>query len=357
MKKYTFEQLKIEASKYKTPNEFRKNSPLMCNASHKRKIYQDISKHFIKRKTKPTNFYTKEVIRNEALKYINSKDWANNSNGSYQAALRLKLLKDKTITGHFIPLSKSHKKYSDEDIKVEALKYKTKKDWIQNSNWSYQAALYRKIVGEVSKHMVATGNRYKRCLYSISIPEYNIVYIGLTLNFNQRIKQHLSSKRFKNLINKYGRYSLTIKQETDYTDVQTAINLERAIIKEFTRQGKVLLNETSGGEAGSGALKKWNKEKIYETTKKYIHYKDWYTNERNAYRAAFSLGIIKEVSKYLKRPIYKPKVLNLNKKIFKKWNIYLIKEEALKYKTKEEWRIKSNYSPISININLPMIIY
>ena len=53
------------------------------------------------------------------------------------------------------------------------------------------------------------GSHYYRCLYSIEIKKEKKIYIGLTYNFNQRIKDHLKTKRF----HKFNRKSVDLKED------------------------------------------------------------------------------------------------------------------------------------------------
>ena len=44
--------------------------------------------------------------------------------------------------------------------------------------------------------MTPIGSHYYRCIYSLEIKGQKKIYIGLTYNYQRRIRDHLKSKRF-----------------------------------------------------------------------------------------------------------------------------------------------------------------
>ena len=63
----------------------------------------------------------------------------------------------------------------------------------------YQAASKYGWLNEATKHMGLMGSRYYRCLYTIKIKGKKLIYVGLTYNFDQRIKDHLKLKDLRNI--------------------------------------------------------------------------------------------------------------------------------------------------------------
>lgn len=100
---------------------------------------------------------TDEELVLEALKYKTRTEFAKCSNGAYQAAKRRGIL-DK-ICSH-MPIrcvSTGHKppnyRWTDELLAQEALKYKNKTDFIKNAWGAYQAARDRGILDKICAHM------------------------------------------------------------------------------------------------------------------------------------------------------------------------------------------------------------
>jgi predicted GIY-YIG superfamily endonuclease len=220
--------------------------------------------------------------------------------------------------------------WTRERILDEALKYKTKQEWALRSPGSYDAAkgipnLYK----EATKHMVLVGSKFKRCLYSITIQREKLVYIGLTFNLKQRVTAHLNTKRFVNLIKKYGRGALKIKQETEYLESNFAAKLEIVLIKNFRKDGWNVLNIARGGSLG-GTTIKWTEKNILISLENQKSFKDWRENHPSGYSALLK-------NKKLKEKVHS----TLPRGSTLKWTKGLIIKEALKFKTRSEWARKS----------------
>jgi len=226
--------------------------------------------------------------------------------------------------------------WTRERILKEAFKFKTKSEWVNRSLGSHDAARYDPdLYKEATKHMVPVGNSYKRCLYSFTIAREKIVYIGITYNFKQRIASHLRSKRFQDLIKKYGRDALEIKQETEYLELNFAIKLERDIIKKLRKSNWNVLNILEGGSIG-GIRKKWTDKNILESIKNHKLLKDWIVKYPGAYHAALK-------NKKLMEEIYSVLARTKGGQVII-WTKEKISEEALKFKTRSEWLRKSGSS-------------
>ena len=247
------------------------------------------------------------------------------------------LIREKAIAaGLFENKKKPPKYWTRERILKEALKFKTKSEWRNRSPGSYDAArndpdLYK----EATKHMVPAGNSHKRCLYSFTIAREKIVYIGITYNFKQRIASHLRSKRFQDLIKKYGRDALEIKQETEYLELNFAIKLERDIIKKLRKSNWKVLNILEGGGIG-GIRKKWTDNNILASIKNHKLLKDWIVEYPGAYHAVLT-------NKNLMEKIYSVLAKTKGGQVII-WTKEKILEEALKFKTRGEWFRKSSSS-------------
>jgi hypothetical protein len=93
--------------------------------------------------------WTEESIQKEALKYKIRKDFENSSKGAYLAAQRLHILD--RICSHMTNLK--HTKYTKEDLFQIAIKYKTKIEFIKDNNSAYVSACKLKILDEICSHM------------------------------------------------------------------------------------------------------------------------------------------------------------------------------------------------------------
>jgi len=218
----------------------------------------------------------------------------------------------------------------------DALNYKTKSEWVNASSAAHNAANKLGIFEEATKHMLVLGNSHKRCIYSIKLPKQNLAYIGLTFNFKRRMRNHMESKRFSELIKLYGRKSIKVEQLTKYLDVDEAIKTEIILIDKMREIGWQMLNLKSGGGLGYKDTF-WTEEKILETTKSYNKYNDWRLGNKHAYEAAIK-------NKKLMEKIYTLLPEGYKIKGPTRWTKQEIFKEALKYKTKNEWYEKSSAS-------------
>ena len=82
------------------------------------------------------------------------------------------------------------RKYSDDDIKNTALKYNHKIDFMKNDRNAYAIAIKRKLIPDITGHMIPLGNLENRLVYAYEFPETKTVYIGLTGNEESRHNQH-----------------------------------------------------------------------------------------------------------------------------------------------------------------------
>lgn len=216
-------------------------------------------------------------------------------------------------------------------ILSEAKKYKTKKDWRKYSKKSYLAATRNKIVDRVSSHMEALGTHHKRCIYTIKVLNKKIIYIGLTYNFNRRIKNHLETSRFKNLIKKFGKAAIKAEKITGYIDVKEAQKLEQKLIKKFRSLKYEVLNIVKGGGLGGNTVY-WTKEKVLEEFKKIKSVEEWREKYKGSYQAAYKFNLYKKLSSNLLRKKREASLWTNKKSVL---------ADALKYNTKSLWKKNS----------------
>ena len=89
-----------------------------------------------------------ETIQKEALKYSNKKDFKKYSSGAYQAAKRMKILKQ--VCSH---MTSFYHNWTDEELALEALKYKTRLEFQIKSSKAYNAAYRRNVLDKICSHM------------------------------------------------------------------------------------------------------------------------------------------------------------------------------------------------------------
>lgn len=351
--KWDDNSLTDEALKYKTKEEFRLLSPSAYSSAYSRgkEFFNSITSHQV-RKTK----WNEDSLKNEALKYNSLSDFRNANKSAYQLAQNIgmdffneitshmdrrrdkwtddELIQDalkyndigtyiKNSTGDGVARTKgndfykkitahmSRKKiesydYSEDELKIEALKYKSRKEFRKKNQPAYNQSLgkgkdfYESIV----QHMGDIGDIKKRMIYAFLFPN-NIIYVGLTYKLEIREKQHLqvddTTKKspVKNYIRETGIQPQLIKL-TDYIPYDEAQKKEDEFIKKFTNEGYTLLNTQKAGNLGAG-INKWTKNKLKQLALNYDNISDFNKEQRSAAQSALNMGIYDDITSHMTR--------------------------------------------------------
>ena len=198
----------------------------------------------------------------------------------------------------------------------------------------YDNVRKNKWLDDICSHMIK-GNLLKRYIYSFEFDD-NCVYVGLTCNIKKRISEHTTSNINKKEsivyehINKTGLTPI-IKTLTEIPiDENIAGSVEQIYIDKYLTDGWIILNKRNGGSLGR-SIRKWTKITIEKEAIKYNTRIEFYKKSSNAYNSARKHGILNEVCKHMIE-MKKPK---------KYWTKEKYTEEALKYKTRNEFKLKS----------------
>jgi predicted GIY-YIG superfamily endonuclease len=95
--------------------------------------------------------WTKEKCKEEALKFNNKKDFIKNNESVYNICIKRNWLSD--ICSHMIELRKPNNYWTKERCHEEALKYKSKTDFIKNNESVYNKCLKRNWLNDICTHM------------------------------------------------------------------------------------------------------------------------------------------------------------------------------------------------------------
>lgn len=193
--------------------------------------------------------YTIDEIRESALKYKYRSEFRDNDGCRYRAALKLGIIDD--VCSHM--KKKRRYKYSDEEVCNAAKKYKTRTEFREKDGNAYSIVIKRKLGDIAFSHMDRIGNKYYRCIYVYEFEEFNTCYIGLTSNLKNRDLQHRSEFSYSAVkdFSKEKKVAIPLpKKLTDYIDKDNACELEEKMIKEYRAKGWTVLNKIPGGGLG-----------------------------------------------------------------------------------------------------------
>lgn len=223
------------------------------------------------------------------------------------------------IKSKFIP---SNYKWTKEKCQEEALKYEHRIDFKLNSKGAYPAACLNGWLDEICSHMIPLGNKYKRKIYRYVFPD-NYCYVGLTHNPIKRKKAHLTTN--SSVYNHIIETGLEPRYEelTGYIDIDDAKKQEEYWKVKSEEEGFTILNKAKTGALGSNDIK-WTKEKCKEEALKYKSRNDFRKNSLRAYMATFNNGWADEICSHMSY-------------IYKKWNKEKCREEALKYNSRSDF--------------------
>ena len=257
---WSIENCKIEALKYESRKKFSVGSPRAYEILRKNNLLNDACIHMnIPYNTKFK--WSKEMCYNLALNYNTRKEFQKEQKNAYYSAMYNGWLVD--ICKHMIykKLPNRHW-YNMENCRIEALKYKTKSEFIKKSQHVYNISLKLGWLDDICKHMIPIGDRYHKCIYSYEFSD-NCVYVGLTRNIevreisrrnnvNDAVTKHIIETGIKPIR----------KQLTDYINVDDAIKLEGIYLEKYRLNGWKPLNRAKTGGIGSRSNKEYkNKTK------------------------------------------------------------------------------------------------
>lgn len=310
-----------EARKYKTRSAFVKGSYSAYQRALKNKWLDDICKHMILLH-KPKGFWTYDKILPLAKKCKTKKEFRKRYPNLRVYINRTELNGIQKI----LKISRKNK-WTKQLCREEAIKYSTKTDFMTKSSSAYQACVKNKWVKELCKHMKIIGNKKLKCIYAFEFPD-NRVYVGLTFNIEKREKRHRKVGPVAKHINKTDLQPL-IKQLTKYIFFEKAIKAEGYWQRKYKREGWISLHTAPPGGIGGNDLK-WTKEECSKEALKYFSRKEFYENCKNGYSAAQRKGYLKDICHHMVTPFSSKRKPIIGMKNNKKINFETIREAVSK---------------------------
>jgi predicted GIY-YIG superfamily endonuclease len=146
-------------------------------------------------------------------------------------------------------------KRTKDECREIALMYKHIGNFRKEHPNVYASAYNNHWLNDITKHMIPLPSKLKRCVYEITFNDGS-TYIGLTYNYDSRIRDHLGLSRngkgttVTRYMNKTNQ-TFTHKMISDYIDDYDAAQLEDKIITEYKDKGIKLLNKQKGGNLGT----------------------------------------------------------------------------------------------------------
>ncbi len=267
--------------------------------------------------------WTDEELRKEALKYSSLVDFTKNSPSAYQIA---KKKRSKEFFDSIISHMDKTIRWTDDMLKNEALKYKTRGEFQKLNPVAYTTSSRRGILDDITTHMERAGSKYKRLIYAYEFPD-NSVYVGLTYNLDKRDFSHMN--RETSSVYQYMKASgLTPvrKSLTEFLDKDEASKLEGKLLEKYRSEGWKILNRAKTGVLGGSALL-WTPEKIQNVANEFDNLTDFYEKYPSAIVAAKKIGkeFYEKITSHIARKINKltdEEIIKIARKFKNKMSFY-----------------------------------
>jgi hypothetical protein len=162
-RKWTLDKLKAEASKYTRRVDFQQKSCGAYLSARRQGLLDLLCSHMQEPATKP---FSEEEILEIAKKFKTRTEFQKNSKAYAAAYAKGKDFLD-LVCSHMIS-TKKITKHTKESARIDALKYKTRREWCVNDSGSYLASLKNGWLNELCAHMSAT-NSYRASKEELSI--------------------------------------------------------------------------------------------------------------------------------------------------------------------------------------------
>lgn len=301
---WTKETTYEEAQKYSTMRDFRTKSIGAYSAACKHRWLKDYT--WLEKET--SDPYTFEQFSETVKKYKTIKEFREKEYALYSAAKKKKWL-DTDEFKSLTRLSKPDGYWTKERCAVEALKYNTLSDFMNNTPSAYSSAWKNGWLREITTHMktrIASEEEYrqKHVIYVYKDEVNHYAYVGLTNNLYVRDTMHRDESKADTLYKHFHKYNIEIpKPEIVCSDLtpHQAQEKEREVYYQYRDAGWNMINcEKSLGSLGS-PRKKWTYNKCYKEAEKYKYPVDFKRSAPGAYAAASRNGWLKDYTWLIRR--------------------------------------------------------
>ncbi|MCP4935047.1 MAG: GIY-YIG nuclease family protein [bacterium] len=313
-----------EAQKYQSRKEFKQGSSRAYAVALDGAYLDEVCAH-MQELAKPKGYWTKKRILEQAEQYGTRSAFKRGSSKAYQAAQKLRILEEVCAS---LPLQSRPAGYwTKKRIQEEANNYTRRPDFKKGSSAAFSAAEKSGQMDEVCAHMEKTGHRYKRAIYAIEFEDRS-VYVGLTYNYDKRFAAHRRGKSHAG--KKLEKVPAEFVRFDEWMSIEEAAKEEARTIERYQKAGWEVLNIAKAGAVGS-ARRLWTYENVKAAAAKHKTVKEFKQKEPGAYSTANKKGWMAGVGKHLKRGVEHGK-----------WSKEALAEIAKKYKTRNQFRIKNS---------------
>ncbi len=161
-KSITYDEIQDALTGYTKLSTFKKDYP----KHSARAYYMGWARELFSHLSKYNRNHTIESVQIEALKYKHRSDFFNNSRPEYKAAGKLDILD--IVCSHMTKKKMGAIAYTDRELIDEALKHNTKMDFKHNGNAMYQVAGKRNMIDKICSHMTGLNTWSKEDVLKVA---------------------------------------------------------------------------------------------------------------------------------------------------------------------------------------------
>ena len=317
---WTKERVFAEAKKYQTRGEFNKGCPSAARIAYKNNWFSEMD--WVKKIVKPNGYWDiKENVFAEARKYKTKAEFRKCTH-IYTSSCQNGWLEEMDWLDD---VKRPDGYWSKENIFAEAKKYKTKSEFRKGCGSAYTLAWKKGLMKEMNWFIDGRIKLFTDkidCVYKYYFKETNSIYIGRTISKNKRDNQHRGHK--EDTLYRYAKANglevPAMEIIEDNLTIEEGQKREDYWIKYYKEMGYNMVNSAKAGSLGAIATGKWNKDSVFEESKKYTTRNEFRKYSNGAYTLAWKKGWLDEMSWF--KEIRKPNGF---------WTKERIYEEAKKY--------------------------
>lgn len=274
-------------------------------------------------------YWTYEKCEEEAKKYKTTSQFRRESLNAYEAAKKYNWLDKFTWLIHI-----SRKIWNEETCREESKKYKTRNEFSKKSSGAYNVANKNNWLDSYTWLKKEQFDLYKDkidCIYVYEFKDQNSVYVGRTLMRlqKQRDKEHIF--RDTDTVFKFAKENDIAVPEMkileDNLTIEEGSKKEGYWIERYRLDGWNIINIAKPGSIGKLGKGKWNYKRTKEEAKKYKTRNDFRKSCSGAYFAAIRNKWIDDYIWFVRPVIYN-----------KKWTYETTKIEASNYNSRNEFK-------------------
>lgn len=250
----------------------------------------------------PYHKWNKEEVIAESKKYTSTRQFKEGNITAYNYAIKHGWIKE-------MPWIHKNKKWDKEKVFEESKKYTSRSEFVSNASHAYYIANKNNWLDEMTwlkPKISILDNIY--CVYAYEDNSNMAVYIGLTMDKERRHFEHNknSSPVYSYFVIKN---NIPVPDPIILEDNLASIEAQEKedfYIKEYKSLGYTVLNKAKTGIGASslGSIKRWNRKKVFEESKKYSTRSQFQKNASRAYYIAIKNKWLDEMT-WLKPKIKK----------------------------------------------------